>query len=265
MSIDISEGLAQDYSVINIFKIAVKPPEIIEIHKKEYTCISDFFCLQQIGLYRSNLISVRQLAELFYVLTFEFFNPENFKTVLEYNMFGGNFLECLRNVFDGNNNYSSSIFFRYKHRMEADEEKIGLKVNSNKELLVKNYQDSMNSKNFLINHPININEITTFVKHITTSGNIKYAADSGNDDTVSTIVNAADVFNKYSYKELVDSIAHELVTPSTLTYFNELLKNQEFQDYNKKNDYSSFLNVTKQRNFQENFNKNLSNLGKWLK
>ena len=255
-SIDISEGLAQDYSIINMFKIVPKPPEVIELHKKEYTCISDFFCLQQFGMFRSNLVSVKQLAELFYVLAFEFFNPENFKAVLEYNMFGGNFLAELPHLFDGNNHYGSSIFFRYKHRIESDEEKVGLKVNVNKEMLVKNYQDAMNRKNFIINNTTNINEITTFVKHITAAGNIKYAADTGNDDTVMTLVNAADVFSKYNFKEMVDSVAHELVDSTTLTYFNDILRGQEFIDYNKTSDYSALLNVNRQRRFMNNYNNN---------
>ena len=181
-SIDISEGLGQDYSIINMFKITPKPIEIVDLYKKEYTCLSDFFCLEQFGLYRSNYVSVKQLAELFYTLAFEYFNPENFKAVLEYNTYGGEFLAHLPNLFEGNNQYGSGIFFRYKHRVDSDEERIGIRVNSNKELLVKDYQDAMNKRNFIINNPTNITEITTFIKHITPSGNIRYAADTGNDD-----------------------------------------------------------------------------------
>jgi hypothetical protein len=47
MSVDISEGLGQDYSIINIFKISPKPLELIEIQQSKYTNISDFFCLEQ--------------------------------------------------------------------------------------------------------------------------------------------------------------------------------------------------------------------------
>src|SRR6202012_2275275 len=114
------EGLGQDYSVINMFKITPKPIEVVELHKKEYTCLSDFFCLEQFGIYRSNLVSVKQLAELFYVLAFEYFNPDNFKAVLEYNTYGGTFLAEMPHVFDGNNQYASGIFFRYKHRIDSD-------------------------------------------------------------------------------------------------------------------------------------------------
>ena len=182
MTIDISEGLGQDYSVINIFKIAPKPDEVIELQKHTYTDISDFFCLVQIGIFRSNLVSVKQLAEIFYLLAFEYFDYENFKVVLEINSYGNEFLAHLPHVFDGNNNYGSSIFFRYKHRVDGTEEKIGLKINDNKNLLVKEYQESMDKKRFVVTQEDTIREITTFVKHVTSSGNIRYASDIGNDD-----------------------------------------------------------------------------------
>ena len=263
-SIDISEGLGQDYSIINMFKIAPKPMEVIQMYKKEYTSISDFFCLEQFGMYRSNLVSVKQLAELFYVLAFEYFNPENFKAVLEYNTYGGEFLAHLPNLFEGNNEYGSGIFFRYKHRVDSDDERIGIRVNTNKEILVKDYQDAMTKRNFIINNTTNINEITTFIKHVMPSGSIRYAADTGNDDTVMSIVNASSVFSKYAFKEMVESIAHTLVDSNTLSYFKDILKNQEMEDYsNTGADYSALLNVNRQRKFINSYN--MSKKGNWFK
>jgi hypothetical protein len=63
-----------------------------------------------------------------------------------------------------------------------NEEKVGLKVGDNKNLLVKDYQDLMLKKSFLINNEDTIHEITTFVKHTTSAGNVRYAADVGHDD-----------------------------------------------------------------------------------
>lgn len=246
VSVDISEGLGQDYSIINIFKISPKPMSVIDKQKISYTQMSDFFCLEQIGMYRSNFVSVKQLAELFYVLMFEYLNPDNFKVVLELNNYGNEFLAHLPNVFDGNSNYGSSIFFKYKHRVDSPEEKIGLKIGENKNLLVKEYQDSMDKKNFIIYNETNIQEITTFVKHTTTSGNVRYAADIGHDDTVMTLVNSSSVFSKYPYREMVEDYAPNVVDPTTLSMFKEILKRQ---DYKESADYSSLINVRRQRKF----------------
>ena len=182
MSVDISEGLDQDYSVINMFKISPKNETLIDFQKISYKYLSDYFCLEQFGMFRSNICSVKQLSELFYVLCFDYFDPDNVKVVLEINTYGGEFLSHLPNIFDGNNNYGNYIFFRYKHRSDATEEKIGIRIGENKNLLVKEYKERMEKEDIIINNEDNIREITTFVKHETQSGNIVYKADNGNDD-----------------------------------------------------------------------------------
>ena len=260
VSFDISEGLGQDYSIINIFKISQKSKDIIDVHKPSYTQLSDFFCLEQIGIFRSNYVSVKQLSELFYTLMFEYFNYENFKVVLELNNYGNEFLAHLPYVFDGNNNYGSSIFFRYKHRLDSNEEKIGLKVGDNKNMLVKDYQECMEKHNFRITNEDNIREITTFVKHITTSGNIRYAADIGHDDTVMTLVNSSSVFSKYDFKEMIEEYATKIVDSNELSLYKECLKNSDFTEGI---DYSSIINVNKQRRFISQYRKDI-NKGNWF-
>lgn len=244
ISIDISEGLGQDYSVMNIFKISPKSMDTVEAFSTDYKNLSDFFCLEQIGLFRSNVISVKQLAELFYVLAFEFFDPDNFRVVLEINTYGNEFLAHLPHVFDGNNNYGSNIFFRYKHKSDAVEEKVGLKLGDNKNLLVKDYQDNMNKKNIIINNEDNIREITTFVKHTTAFGNTRYAADIGNDDIVMTVVNSSSVFQKHPYREIVEDAAPTIAGTELYKHFQSILGNQV--DENSIN-YSSIIKEQRYR------------------
>ena len=254
LSVDIAEGLGQDYSVINIFKISSKPIELIELQKLSYTSIIDFFRLEQIGMYRSNLISVKQLSELLYTIVFEYLNPENVKVVVELNNYGNALFAELPHVFDGRNNYGSSVFVRYKHRIDSTEEKMGLKVGENKNLLVKDYQNLLQSKGIIITNEENIREITTFVKHITSSGNIRYAADVGNDDTVMTIVNMTSIFQKYEYKEMVEEWLNTNVDKEMSTYINNCLSNIE---HIESLDYGQVLRLRKQ-----NMNKSKENIGK---
>ena len=242
ISVDISEGLGQDYSVINIFKISEKPKELIELQKLSYKSITDFFRLEQIGLFRSNLISVKQLAELIYMLVFEYLNPENVKVVVELNNYGNALFAELPHVFEGKNNYGSSVFVRYKHRVDSNEEKIGLKVGENKNLLVKDYQELMHSKGIIITNEENIREITTFVKHITTAGNIRYAADVGHDDTVMTIVNMTSIINKHEYREMVEDWSN-LIDKEFMVYINNCLNQM---DHIESLDYGQVLRIRKQ-------------------
>lgn len=243
ISVDIAEGLGQDYSVINIFRITPKSKETIELQKNNYKSIVDFFRLEQIGLYRSNIISIKQLAELLYLICFEYFNPENVKVVLELNNYGNTLLAEMPHVFDGNNDYGSSVFVRYKHRIDSQEEKVGLKVGENKNILVKDYQDLMYSKGFAINNEDTIREITTFVKHTTTAGNTRYAADVGHDDCVMTIVNATSLFAKSEFREMIDEYANKQLEKEMLTYINQCMNNI---DYIQGVDYGQLLKVKNQ-------------------
>jgi len=143
-------------------------------------------------------------------------------------------------VFDGKNDYGSSIFVRYKHRVDATEEKVGLKVGHNKNLLVKDYQDLMLSKSFSITNFETVNEITTFVKQTTSSGNVKYAADIGHDDCVMTIVNATSIFVKNEFKEMVEDYMEKDISVDMKNYINDCLKKS---DYFEAVDYTQLLDV----------------------
>lgn len=244
ISVDISEGLGQDYSIINIFRVSEKPKDLIEIQKPSYKSIVDFFRLEQIGIYRNNYISVKQLAELLYMIVFEYLNPDNCKVVVELNNYGNTLFAELPHVFDGNNNYGSSVFVRYKHRADATEEKVGLKVGENKNLMVKDYQDLMQSKGFVITNEDNIREITTFVKHTTSAGNTRYAADVGHDDTVMTIVNATTVFGRHDFSEMVEEWSSKFVDKEFITYVQESLRGI---DYVEGVDYGQVLKIRKQQ------------------
>jgi len=244
LSVDIAEGLGQDYSVINIFKISEKPKEVIDANKNSYKTLSDFYRLEQVGIYRNNMISVKQLSELLYLIAFEYLNPDNVKIVLELNNYGNTLLAEMPHVFDGNNNYGSSIFFRYKQRADSPEEKIGLKIGDNKNMMVKDYQDLMQGKSIVVNNEDNIREITTFVKHTTSAGNTKYGADgSAHDDTVMTLVNLTSVFKKNDFIEMINEYSSKS-SKEFLDYANEILKNS---DYVEANDYSQVLKIRRQK------------------
>ena len=79
----------------------------------------------------------------------------------------------------------------------------------------------MTRKSFNITNPDNINEITTFVKHTTSAGNIKYAADVGHDDCVMTIVNATSIFNKNEFKEMIDEWSTKHTEKEMMQFINQ--------------------------------------------
>jgi hypothetical protein len=92
-------------------------------------------------------------------------------------------------------------------------------------------------------HHFLISEITTFVKHTTSAGNIKYAADVGHDDCVMTIVNTTSIFPKSEFKEMVDEYMSKSIDKEMVTYINQCLSNI---DYVEGVDYSQVLRVRRQ-------------------
>ena len=245
MSVDVSEGLGQDYSIINIFKLNVKTKELIENQKHKYKSIVDFFKLEQVGIFRSNLVSVQQLAEILYLISFEYFNPDNVKIVLEINTYGNELLAHMPHVFDGKNDYGSSIFFRFKHRADAIDEKIGVKIGENKNLLVKEYQDRMEERSIIITNDINIAEMTTFIKHTTTAGNVRYAADgSSHDDTVMSIIDMCAIFQKSDFRQMVEEFSETLPETDMKNYIQTTLNGIE---YTEGVDYTQVLDIRRRK------------------
>jgi intein/homing endonuclease len=179
--IDISEGLGGDYSVINFFRLM---PKSFEEFPLNFKSLYDFFKLEQVGIYRCNSVSVPELAELAYIMMFEMFDPEKVGCVLEWNTYGSDFNNSMKNLFNGRNQYSSHVFFRYKHRQDALKPQIGIKLRANKNLFVKDYQLNIRLGNINVHHQQTLHEMTTFIKKETVSG-YKYEADAGaNDDCV---------------------------------------------------------------------------------
>lgn len=202
LTVDLAEGLGQDYSVINIWRMVLKTKE--ELEGKTIESMYDLFRLEQIGIYRHNLISVEQLSEIFYLLCFEVFDDNKVKVVLEYNTFGATLLAKLPHLYQGRNRFSAHVFARYKHRIDDDQPKIGLKITSQKNLLIKDYQQRMNDDFIRVHEEHTIREIGTFVKKESNHGNLKFEAESGHDDVVMTVVSAAAFFGNTSFRNLVD-------------------------------------------------------------
>jgi hypothetical protein len=216
-AVDLGEGLGQDYSVLNIFRLMPKPKELIESTYKKLTGVYEYFYLEQIGMCRVNNWSIQEFAELFYAVMFELFNSEKSKVVLEYNTYGATFLSELPKIFDGSHNYSTGIFLRYKHRKDDTQLKIGMKITggeneASKKLLVKELQRSVKKQMIKLHNDININEITKFTKKETPGGNFTYKCDGGHDDTVMTLVSVSSVFSHVQYKNLIEDYMNNNLT-----------------------------------------------------
>jgi hypothetical protein len=246
--IDFSEGLGKDYTVMTIFKIKLKDFKTIKKHRHTFTSIYEYFQIEEIGQFRSNLLSIKEFSQIFYLVCFELFDPEKVKVLFEYNVFGGEFLAHLPNIFEMENNYSNSIFARTKHNAESKVSKIGIKVNQNKKTLIKNYQNAFKKQSILVHNHNTIKEMETFTRHDTPSGDYTYRSESGNDDSVMSVVHVCNLLDNISFRNLVDLyIQNELTEKERMFIEGVVIEENEILA----NSYNSI--VGSRRKLQNNF------------
>ncbi|MDY0268806.1 terminase large subunit domain-containing protein [Trichloromonas sp.] len=204
ISIDLGEGLGNDYSIINIFRLLPKTKEEIDIHKKKFTDKYDYFKLEQIGIFKSNIYSVKEISDILYMIVFELFDENKVKIALERNTYGDELLAHIPHVFNDNNNYSNHVFLRYKHRIEDKNTKLGIKITQNKKILIKDYQINTKKGNIIIHDQYTINEISTFTRHDLASGDITFRSESGHDDAIMSTIVMSTIFSMISYRDMID-------------------------------------------------------------
>lgn len=244
ISIDLSEGLGSDYSIINIFRLMPKTKEEIASHKNKLTDLYDYFKLEQIGIFKSNIYSVKEIALILYMITFELFDNNIVKIALERNTYGDELLAHIPHVFNDVNDYSSHVFLKYKQKADDKFAKRGLKINRNKKMLIKDYQTHAKKANIIVHELSTITEISTFTKHETPSGDITFKAESGHDDCIMTCITMASFFGLRAYKDFVDSYIEENDSEIDEKLFNDFV--DEYVE--EKADISSFASARKSLN-----------------
>lgn len=266
-SVDLGEGLSQDYTVINIFRVMPKSKELIELTHDKLNNVYEYFKIEQIGMFRSNNWSITEVAEIFYLIFFELFDPEKTKVVLEYNTYGGELLARLPYVFNEENEYNTGIFVRYKHRKDDKKVKIGMKItggdqNAAKKLLVKSLQDAVKKKLIRFVNDVTVREIGTFVKKETSAGNYTYKCESGNDDTTMTLVTISSIFQTVTYKNLIEEYL-DVLEPS----IKQLIEKYVYKNVTEKSvDYEGTRkshNKVYKQNYNNLHNKYPTNKNPW--
>jgi hypothetical protein len=209
IGIDMGEGLGQNYTVISIFRLMMKDKDLIERKKLLYESRYDLFGLEQIGVFQNNIYNADEIAHLLYLLTYEVFDSERVKIVLEMNKnLGARLTDCMKHVFNDFNDYGDNIFVRYKHTENDEQLKLGFVVKSGekgKKLMLSDFQTAVKKDNLIIHHGGTITELSSFSKKELANGEVTYKSQSGTDDCVMSIINLSTIFRHTDYKNIVDT------------------------------------------------------------
>lgn len=199
-SIDIADGAGQDYSIINIFKVApLSKAAIRKLRSDRIEDESSLFRLVQVGVYRCNKTGAEDLAKICEILTFEVLNPDIVRIALEVNFKGDVFIGKL----SSNPEYYEDIFLHTKHNTRQKFNSIGIKLHKhNKMFYCREFRKLVLEKRIVLNEQATFEEMNDF--GINNRG--VYSSQSGHDDLAMTSVNLVPMITSYSFSELIEDI-----------------------------------------------------------
>lgn len=216
LSIDLAEGIGQDYSIINIFEIMILSEE--EMRKiKNPKKDTDFVKLVQVGVFRSNTQRISDIAKITMELV-RLFGEDETLINYEVNYNGDYFYKCLEDDED----FFSDLVIKTKHKVDSPRLRPGVKMTSNKVNYCKD------SKSLIRYNIVELTEYETIQEFKTFALNKKgsYSSQTGHDDLAMTIVGlipamtapvyleyASDILDKYP-KEL-ENLIFELIEEKT--------------------------------------------------
>jgi hypothetical protein len=200
MSIDLSEGVGRDYTIFNIFKIS----SIENFDMRSITSpssIADFFGVDQIGVFRSNLHSIDDVSKILYTLCVDIFNQENLRLVIEYNTYGSHLMKNLVTLYPSSNDFDEETIVRYYHRVGARTKNPGLRIQKDsKKLYCEKVKKLIHEGRIKLKEKKTIQEAELFSRN----PNGTYSAQAGNDDIMMTVVNISSFFDTLDFIEIVE-------------------------------------------------------------
>ena len=170
LSVDVAEGLRQDYSTIQILRMEI-----------DQTTGDIFF--RQIGVWSSNEVSIEDFASVISEL-FNNFNENYTKLLVEYNTYGDTLFVHISN----NQEFEIPLesICKFKHNNENKRLLKGLRIDSQrKNIAVKSFKSMMDMGKLIIKEDKTIKEIENFQKN--RKG--RYEASIGHDDRVTPLTN----------------------------------------------------------------------------
>jgi len=203
-TVDIGDGVGRDYSIINIMHLV--PQSVSTVRKtKNWTDESSFFRLKQVGIFRSNVHSVEELAKMLEILVFNIFTCENCKVVLEINFKGHIVFEKVQR----NKEFFPEIFLYTRHSLANETLKLGVKMQKdNREAYCRELRNLVKDKKIVLTENRTFIELSSF--GINSVG--RYESQLANDDVAMSVVNLVSLFDTTDYYDMVEDIYDKSTT-----------------------------------------------------
>lgn len=244
LSVDLSQGVKGDYTVVNIFKVTPLPKILIE-KLDEFQDESDFFGLVQVGIFRDNEVKLEDLVKIIQILCLKVFTVDRVKLVIEMNFKG----ELLYEKLIIRDDFYDEMFLFTKHTENSRVMKPGIKYNEKNKMkycellrtLIKSDRIMINEKKWTVP------ELFTFGLN----GRGTYSSQTGHDDVAMTLVNLPGLFEGSDFNQLVgdsfdelsDNLYKDLITRKVNQgiQFEDEIKGPKTKDGKSYGDFSSLM------------------------
>lgn len=222
LSIDIAEGSGKDSSVIQIFKI--------DLLSNNSADIRDKIRLTQVGYWKSNEATIKQMAEVLYHLSTHIMLSYNHMINIEWNKYGELLYTYLFMVDGDMNQMESSSIINYNTRGAI--KGITLSKDS-KASCCQDFKLYECKQQFIIQDVDTVGEFANFSRK---EGSSSYSAITGHDDMCMSCITAAASFNNRQFQNFVE----DLLTPDNdttisfnydlMSYINRATHNSGFNN-----------------------------------
>ena len=231
ISIDTAGGGGGDFSVVNIFKVTPMPTSSIK-NKKFFEDESDFFCLLQVGIYRSNTVQIDELKAFVEILVLHILGEENTRIVLEMD-YKGELL--MSKLLDGEDFYDE-MFVYTKHSEATSKLRPGVKLTvRNKEKFCYDLKINTRSYKIIPSEKNTIHELTNF--GINSNGS--FSSQIGKDDIAMTLVNLNCVCDNGDFQETVSEL-YDIIPEKFRNLIEERLNDSVEEIQNRNNEMSNY-------------------------
>jgi hypothetical protein len=217
ISIDLAEGANRDYTILNIFQLVPLSMGAMRRHKL-YQGEIDFFGLKQVGIFRSNTVSISDFVKITNAVIYDILGEERVKIVLEMNYNGNYFLELMSQ----HEEFFTELFITTKHKSDDKVFKPGIKLNNQlKRIYCEDFRPAFRARRIILTHDITISEFTTF--GVNEAGT--YSNERGHDDCAMSCVNLMAFFKSGVFPDCVSEIWDEGVQERYKKEINNKLEN----------------------------------------
>lgn len=215
LTVDIAEGLRQDYSIIQILRLNLDENQ------------KDGVAFEQVGYFASNEIPIEDFAKVTAEL-FTAFNPEKSKLLVEANTYGDYFFKC----FDGLEEFDIPMesICKFKRSADAKTATRGLRTNSQvKKIAVSSFKKLTDAAVLEILSEDTVKEIENFQEN--EKGN--YQASIGHDDHVTPLINFSYwvTENALEYRSWIEEFFEDLGIQKYMEEDEEELPEDELRKY----------------------------------